>query len=204
MHLYLFERPDLVSAEQLEAEMLPLLPDWRRKQALQFKHTLGQVLCAKAFLLLQEGLRKDYGYEGPISFGYIANGKPVLRERPDIHFSLSHCKEGVLCVIDDQPVGCDIESVERNVTQSLISYCCNEKEQAEIANVIHPEEAFIKLWTQKESIIKLSGEGITSDLKNLMTPEVLRNTKIITNYNPETGLAYSIASPCSSHSEKSI
>lgn len=204
MHLYLFERPDLVSAEQLEAEMLPLLPDWRRKQAMQFKHTLGQVLCAKAFLLLQEGLRKDYGYEGLITFDYVANGKPVLRERPDIHFSLSHCKEGVLCVIDDLPIGCDIESVERNVSQSLISYCCNEKEQAEIANVIHPEEAFIKLWTQKEAIIKLSGEGITSDLKNLMTSEVLQNTEITTNYNPETGLAYSIARFCSSHSEKSI
>lgn len=204
MHLYLFERPDLISAEQLEAEMLPLLPDWRRKQALQFKHTLGQALCAKAFLLLQEGLRKDYGYEGLITFDYVANGKPVLRERPDIHFSLSHCKEGILCVIDDQPVGGDIESVERNVSQSLISYCCNEKEQAEITNAIHPEEAFIKLWTRKEAIIKLSGEGITSDLKNLMTSEVLQNTEITTNYNPKTGLAYSIARFCSSHSEKSI
>lgn len=204
MHLYLFERPDLVSAEQLETELLPLLPEWRRMQALQFKHSLGQVLCAKAFLLLQEGLRNDYGYNGSITFDYIANGKPVLRERPDIHFSLSHCKEGILCVIDDQPVGCDIESVERNVSQSLISYCCNEKEQAEITNAIRPEEEFIKLWTRKEAIIKLSGEGITSNLKDLMTSEVLRNTKIITNYNPETGLVYSIASPISSHSEKSI
>ncbi len=204
MHLHIFERPDLVSAEQLDAEMLPFLPDWRRRQTLQFKHTLGQVLCAKAFLLLKEGLRKDYDYDGTITFDYIANGKPVLKERPDIHFSLSHCKKGVLCVIDDQPVGCDIESVERNVSQSLINYCCNDKEQAEIMNADYPEEEFIKLWTRKEAIIKLSGEGITSNLKDLMTPEVLRNTKIITNYNPETGLVYSIASPISSHSEKSI
>ena len=38
-------------------------------------------------------------------------GKPFLPDRPDIHFSISHSDEVVMCVVADHPVGCDVERI---------------------------------------------------------------------------------------------
>ena len=40
---------------------LPLLSDQRREQAMKFKYELGRKTCAMAYLLLCEGLEKEYG-----------------------------------------------------------------------------------------------------------------------------------------------
>ena len=40
---------------------LPLLSEQRREQALKFKYELGRKTCAMAYLLLCEGLQKEYG-----------------------------------------------------------------------------------------------------------------------------------------------
>ncbi len=42
-------------------EALSQLSDQRREQALRYKFELGQRTCAAAYLLLCEGLRKEYG-----------------------------------------------------------------------------------------------------------------------------------------------
>lgn len=39
------------------------------------------------------------------------SGKPFLPAVPDVHFSLSHSEEVVMCVVADRPVGCDVEKV---------------------------------------------------------------------------------------------
>jgi phosphopantetheinyl transferase len=46
-------------------------------------------------------------------------------------------------------------------------------EQALIAASDHPERAFIRLWTQKEAILKMQGTGITSfeQLQTLSIPD---------------------------------
>ena len=98
---------------------LPLLSDQRREQALKFKFELGRKTCAMAYLLLCEGLRKEYGITERPVFEYGEHGKPFIIGHPDIHFNVSHCREGVICVISDRPVGVDIESI-REYTESLV------------------------------------------------------------------------------------
>ena len=105
MKTYLFHNPEDVTQQQFEQEMLPLLPQWRREQALRYKFLMGRVQCAAAFILLKNGLKNDFGIDEEIEFDYVANEKPVLRHHPDIHFNLSHCKKGVLCVIDETRPG---------------------------------------------------------------------------------------------------
>ena len=94
MKTYLFHNPESVTQEQFEQEMLPLLPQWRKEQALRYKFLMGRVQCAAAFILLKNGLKNDFGIDEEIEFDYIANEKPILRKHPDIHFNLSHCKKG--------------------------------------------------------------------------------------------------------------
>ncbi len=146
---------------------LPLLSEQRREQALKFKHELGRKTCAMAYLLLCEGLRKEYGITERPVFEYGEHGKPAIVGHPEIHFNLSHCREAVICVLSDQPVGVDIESI-REYKDTLIDYTMNDKEVEQIMQSERPDIEFIRLWTMKEATLKLSGEGINNNLKDVL------------------------------------
>lgn len=192
MKTYLFTHPEKITQQQLEQELLPQLPEWRRDQALKFKFLSGQVLCAKAFLLLKEGLEKDFGISGPITFQYLEHEKPVLKEHPNVHFNFSHCKNGVFCVIDDKnEVGCDIEIIGRGISDALLRRCCNDVELSIIKNAADPSIEFIKLWTVKEAVLKCLGVGLVDDLPDLLTAELLNSVDISTKVCKMQGFVYS-------------
>ena len=140
------------------------ISEQRRQQALRFKHERGQRTCVLAYLLLKEALRVEYGITGNPTFEYGEHGKPRLVEHPDIHFSLSHCREAVACAVSRRPVGIDVESVRR-YKEPLAAYAMNDGERADILAAERPDVAFARLWTMKEARLKLTGEGITTNLK---------------------------------------
>ena len=143
---------------------LPLLSEQRWEQCLRFKHELGRKTCAAAYLLLCEALRKEHGISEPPVFEYGEHGKPAIVGHPDIHFNLSHCREAAICVVSDKPVGVDIESIHR-YSESLARYVMNDDELEKILHAENPALEFTKLWTQKEAAVKLSGHGISNDMK---------------------------------------
>ena len=136
---------------------LPLLSEQRREQTLKFKHLLGRKTCAAAYLLLCEALRKEYGITEKPFFEYGIHGKPFIIGYPDIHFNISHCREAVLCVVSSRPVGVDVESI-RSYKDSLVNYTMNPQEIAKINQAPRPEVEFVRFWTMKEAVLKLSGE----------------------------------------------
>lgn len=160
----------LVSEEiwgfDLEAA-LKEISEQRREQALKFRHELGQRLCVLAYQLLKQGLREEYGItENPV-FDYNEHGKPSIVGHPDIFFNLSHCKDAVACVVSDQPVGVDVESL-REYKDSLVHYTMNNEEIREIESSDDSAKTFIRLWTMKEATIKLIGSGISDGMKNVI------------------------------------
>ena len=159
MKTLLFENPGAVGPAELEAD-LAALPAWRREKALSFRFNIDRVLSAKAYLLLQQALREGYGIIEPPEFAFRQNGKPFLRDHPSIHFNLSHCRSGVLCVVDDSEVGCDIEEVMFD--SGLCGECFCPQEQSRILSAPVPALEFTRLWTRKEAALKLTGEGIAA------------------------------------------
>ena len=166
---------------------LPLLSEQRREQCLKFKHELGRKTCAAVYLLLCEGLRREYGITEKPVFGYGEHGKPYILGHTDIHFNFSHCREAVLCVISDRPVGCDIESI-REYKDSLVRYTMNDEETILITQSPDPAETFIRFWTMKEAVLKLSGDGIRNDMKTVLTG----SEQIETIVNKEKKYVYSV------------
>ena len=166
---------------------LPLLSEQRRELALKFRYELGRKTCAAAYLLLREGLKKEYGITEPPVFEYGEHGKPMIAGHPEIHFNLSHCREAVLCVVSDRPVGCDVESI-REFHESLVRYTMNDVEVRQIEQAPRPDVEFIRLWTMKEAVLKLSGEGIRDDLKSVLQGEDGFQTVV----NEEKNYIYSI------------
>ena len=166
---------------------LPLLSDQRREQCLKFKFEQGRKTCTAAYLLLCEGLQKEYGLTEKPVFEYGEHGKPSIVGHPDIYFNMSHCKEAAICVLSDKPVGVDIESIRR-YSESLARYTMNDEEMALIEKAERRDVEFIRLWTLKEAVLKHSGEGIRNDMKHVL--DGLKQAK--TQINEKKSYIYSV------------
>ena len=151
----------------------------RQQQVCRYKYDRGRKLCAGAFLLLRQGLKCEYGITDIPAIGYQKHGKPYLLDYPYIHFSWSHSGNAVVCAIDTQPIGIDMEDMtahNRRKLDSLIEYTMNESEQQLIASQENRLIAFLQLWTQKEAVVKLTGEGITNNMQDILTRNTARLT----------------------------
>ena len=154
----------------LEASLASISPQ-RREQALHFRHEQGRRECVAAYLLLKEGLQKEYGIADNPILEYEEGGKPYIKNHPDIYFNISHCREAAVCVIDTVPVGVDIERI-RPFKEPLARHVLSDDEFQRVVSSHTPEIEFTKLWTQKESVLKLTGEGIRSNLKDVLSQHV--------------------------------
>ena len=128
--------------------LLPLVSMQRREQALRYKHTFGQYCCLKSWLMLKELIGEFEDWQ------YNEYGKPYI---DGLYFNISHCKAGLAVVADEKPIGIDIETI-RHIDQDLIERTMNANEK----NDIHSDRDFIRLWTQKEAVVKARGVGIES------------------------------------------
>lgn len=173
------------------------LPLWRRQKAESYRQPADKMLCAKVYLLLCHGLKEHYGIETMPHFVFGPNGKPYLEEHPHINFNLSHCRSGVLCAIGgDTPVGCDIETIPDTVESDVMRLCLSSDEQAFVEQSADPCVEFTKLWTRKEALLKLTGDGIATDrLTALLDSQLAATTVISTVVRRDKGYVYSICHP---------
>lgn len=179
---------DMSQVTEAEVQrMLPLVDEQRREEALRYKHLFGQFACLKSWLMLEELLKplsiKD------MEMGKNEHGKPFLLRHPEVHFNLSHCKNGLAVVVASSPVGIDIESFRRS-NLSLVNKTMNPAEAAWIRASSDPVEAFTQYWTKKEAVVKLRGTGLTTDLHQILDGEGYR---LETFVNREKRYAWSVA-----------
>lgn len=180
-----------LNEEQIEC-LIDSLPDWRKEQALRYKHLQGRKECAVAYIELLRGLRQCFGINEMPAFAYNEHGKPYLPEHPDIHFSISHCKEAVGCFVSNRPCGLDIERI-RTANEGLVRHTMSPLESKKIFTSPFPDIAFTRLWTQKEAVLKLKGTGIIDDLHSVLNPANLQGIELKTIENPFQGYIFTIA-----------
>lgn len=181
-----------ITPERLRSELLPQLPQWRREAVQRYRHHAGQREGAAAFLLLQQALRQEYGIQDVPPFSYHANGKPYLAEFPHLHFNLSHCRTAVLCALSSRPVGVDVERI-RTARPDLLRYTMNLDEQQQILSSSHPDLTFTRLWTRKEALLKLTGDGVGSHMHDILLPERLQQQGITITTTEAPQCIYSVA-----------
>lgn len=95
-----------------------------------------------------------------------SEGKPYIKNNP-FYFNISHSKEVVLCGISKAPVGLDVEK-KTSGRIKIAKRFFHEKEWEYLEN-IKEESAdleFIKLWTMKESYVKMTGDGLALGLSS--------------------------------------
>lgn len=170
MKIYIEDIDERTVGRELE-QSLEHLPGWRKAIAMNYCFPIDRLQSARAYLLLREALRLEYGNDVKTEFGYGENGKPFLLNYPDIHFNLSHCRKGVMCVVGDKPVGCDIEEIPHCLPEDVLGAAFCEQERMNIKNAANPCSEFARLWTRKESLLKLTGEGLTDNIATLLETE---------------------------------
>lgn len=169
---------------------LGVISEQRRQQALKFRHEQGRRTSVLAYLLLKQALREGYGITANPLFEYGEHGKPVIIGHPEIHFSLSHCRDAVACAVGSRPVGIDVESI-REYKEPLARYTMNDDELGQIVAAPRPEVAFIRLWTMKEAALKQIGTGISNELKTVLTDHA--DLKFTTHVRPQ--YVYTVCEP---------
>ena len=170
----IFDHMHLCTDEAVR-EMLPLVSEQRRQQALRYQHTFGQFCCLKSYLMLLELLAAVYPEldKAKPEFGYTEKGKPFLLDRPDIHFSISHTKNAILVAIADAPIGVDIEAF-RSPSAALIARTMNATEQAAIAASAATAASAASAATLEPPGTRISASGTPSGLLEPPgTPEAL-------------------------------
>jgi 4'-phosphopantetheinyl transferase len=126
-------------------------------------------VAARRFVVARGILRRLLsGFTGTapdrLQFSYGHSGKPVLIDRDDIHFNISHSAElGLFAFSPDRPVGVDVEN-ERPVRRLLdvAQRFMSEDELRTLADTPASERnsAFLKSWVVREARLKAEGKGI--------------------------------------------
>jgi 4'-phosphopantetheinyl transferase len=103
-----------------------------------------------------------------LSFARSQHGKPFLGGYPELQFNVSHAGKWVLCAMDAEPLGVDIEEI-RPIDLEVGRICFSEQEFAELMQRPEKERLnhFYELWTLKESFAKADGRGLNLPLKKV-------------------------------------
>jgi len=172
--------------------MLDSLPPFRKEKALSYVFDRDRLLCAKSYLMLCEIMTEKYNISRSPDFAFGPNGKPYLKG-VDKKFNISHCRKGILCAVGDVEVGCDIEEIFPELDMDLCRMCFNGEEIDVICSSRDPNMEFTRLWTQKEAYLKLTGEGLTDSLADILSESVISRVSFTTTLHLEQGCVSTIA-----------
>lgn len=128
-------------------------------------------------ILLHYALRQYFIHNEDVSFGTNEYGKPFLKSHPNIQYNISHTDNYVACAITkDIPVGVDVETV-KPIELDLAERFFTKNEYKYIANcpLEQQMQCFYRIWTRKESYVKMIGKGLTIPLNSF---NVLKNKDI--------------------------
>lgn len=171
-------------------EALGTLPPLRREQALGLRCERDRRLCAAAYMLLRQALLVEHGIDGSPELGWREGGKPFIVGHEDIHFNMSHCRVAAACAVGGRPVGVDIETV-RPFNADLARRVLNGGELTRVEASARPDVEFTRLWTMKESLLKMTGEGIRRDLRGMS----LAGAHFSTTVNLAAGYVCTVCTP---------
>lgn len=145
-------------------ELLVSLPPERRQRALACRFEPDKMRIACAGHLLQRALEKAGIPAEAQIFAENQWGKPYLKDRKDIHFSLSHSGAWAVCAVSDENVGVDVELPRCNMAVAKRFFRPEELEGLDDLDRYHQSDALNRLWTAKEAFLKMLGKGLTLPL----------------------------------------
>lgn len=99
-----------------------------------------------------------------LRFAHDPFGKPYFIDNPSLHFNISHSVDaGILIAFASDPVGVDLESFERKVSDPMKFakrfFHPNETSYLQSLPVRDRQKELLRLWVRKEAVAKCVGSG---------------------------------------------
>ena len=150
------------------APTLDLLDDVERERAERF---VSEEARAR-FVRVRTALRAELGHRlrvppHELRFSYGTSGKPRLAapfDRARVEFSVAHTRGlALLAFSEGAAVGADLERLrELHAPRALAQRMLSEHENARLARLTGDAwtDAFLRLWTRKEALVKCVGGSI--------------------------------------------
>ena len=159
--------------------VIRLLSAERQKRILQYGKPGDRKRCLGAGLLLRKVLSL-YGVNAEdIRTG--TDGKPFVE---GIGFNVSHSENPAACAVGNGAVGCDVEKItEAPDGVAAHFFHPNETRYLEACGKQASDESFFRIWTMKESYLKMTGEGLMLPLNQFEvlpeSGEVIREKRLL-------------------------
>ena len=155
VHLYATDIRNLTDPKEDPAKLDELSAE-RKCRIMKYLKAEDRKRSLGAGLLLNEILPR-YGVS-PAGIRIGEDGKPEVE---GIFFNLSHSDNIVICAIAEKEVGCDVEKIVK--APEGVAERFFHPSEAEYIKACMGEERdhrFFRIWTMKESYIKMTGEGM--------------------------------------------
>lgn len=144
-----------------------LLSDIEKEKSLVFTSTSARQTYLKGhsaarFLTANYTGKKT----SQLEFETLPEGKPFFSCTPNLHFNLSHSGDSVFIAFSSDPVGFDIENLQRKADFQKLADRYFQPSERELMDRSDDAKhtAFLEIWTAKEAMIKLFGTGIAFGL----------------------------------------
>ena len=153
--------------EKAREARLPEIPEARRARIETVKREESKASLLAGGLLINAVLRKEFGLEN-CAIETTTHGKPYLPEHPEIHFNLSHSGTVAVCTVSDVDCGVDVEKIDApHEMMGIANRFFSLLEYNALLMSPNPAEAFCRLWTLRESYVKMRGLGFDIGLSTL-------------------------------------
>lgn len=153
--------------EECYKKLYNQMPDFRKEKADKYKFMKDKACSVGAWGLLLHALREQ-GIDSDTDVSYNEQGKPYFPTHQDVFFNLSHSGTKVMCAISDKPIGCDTQKMnEKDDTHLSIARRFFTENEFIYLNELSADDRkteFYRIWTLKESYVKMAGTGLAKDL----------------------------------------
>lgn len=134
----------------------------KRQRAKKFIKTEDKVRCILGELLLRKVLVENFQINNnSIIFEKNQYGKPKITGREDVHFNISHSGNYVVCAVDYDEIGIDVEEIGNSDISGIVTSFFGDKEKEYILGKENETDRFYEIWTLKESFVKCIGKGLS-------------------------------------------
>lgn len=149
-------------------EFFNLMTEKKRERVERFKNAEDKKLCVCGEMLAKNAVSRESGIAAAdLVFETEKSGKPFCKNA-DVEFSISHSGEYAVCAVSDRPVGIDIQKIVP-YNEKTAERVCSGEEIVKIIKSQNKSKEFIKIWTQKEAVLKRDGKSIfDSDIKTCL------------------------------------
>lgn len=130
--------------------------------SLSEKHISALEQSAAAELAICAAMKNSGRPFAPSDYAYKESGQPTIQNG---HISISHTEGYAACAIAREPVGIDVER-EHTFSKAAAKRILSPQEEL-LRESANADELLSRIWTVKESFLKMTGEGIPGEMRTL-------------------------------------